>query len=83
MLERKPAVREGEWVARGDLLVQGSSAIAGELALGKNLMVAYMPWEGYNFEDAILLSERVIYDHVYTSVHVKQLEVLLKNDEVT
>jgi DNA-directed RNA polymerase subunit beta len=68
-------VREGQKVAKGDLLVDGPSTDLGELALGKNLLVALMPWEGYNFEDAIILSERLVKDDVLTSIHIHEHEV--------
>ncbi|NBN91019.1 MAG: DNA-directed RNA polymerase subunit beta, partial [Actinobacteria bacterium] len=68
-------VREGEKVKKGDLLVDGPSTDLGELALGKNLLVALMPWEGYNFEDAIILSERLVKDDVLTSIHIHEHEV--------
>jgi DNA-directed RNA polymerase subunit beta len=68
-------VREGQKVTKGDLLVDGPSTDLGELALGKNLLVALMPWEGYNFEDAIILSERLVKDDVLTSIHIHEHEV--------
>jgi len=68
-------VREGQKVSKGDLLVDGPSTDLGELALGKNLLVALMPWEGYNFEDAIILSERLVKDDVLTSIHIHEHEV--------
>jgi DNA-directed RNA polymerase subunit beta len=68
-------VREGERVAAGDVLADGSSTEHGELALGKNLLVAFMPWEGYNFEDAIILSERLVRDDVLTSIHIHSHEI--------
>ena len=68
-------VREGQKVKNGDLMVDGPSTDLGELALGKNLLVALMPWEGYNFEDAIILSERLVKDDVLTSIHIHEHEV--------
>ena len=68
----KPTVRCGEKVTRGQILTEGYSTKNGELALGKNLKVAFMPWKGYNFEDAIVISERLLRDDVYTSVHVDE-----------
>ncbi len=70
-----PRVREGQKVAKGDVLADGPSTDHGELALGKNLLVALMPWEGYNFEDAIILSERLVRDDVLTSIHIHEHEV--------
>ena len=73
-INHKPVVREGDRVEVGDLLADGSSTSEGELALGKNLLVAFMPWQGYNFEDAIVLSERLVKDDILTSIHIEQLE---------
>ncbi len=73
-INHKPVVLEGDQVKKGDLLADGSSTNDGELALGKNLLVAFMPWQGYNFEDAIVLSERLVKDDVLTSIHIEQLE---------
>ncbi|MFM7047331.1 MAG: DNA-directed RNA polymerase subunit beta [Actinomycetota bacterium] len=70
-----PRVSEGQKVKKGDLLADGPSTDQGELALGKNLLVALMPWEGYNYEDAIIISERLVKEDVLTSIHVKEHEV--------
>ncbi len=74
-INQKPIVREGDKVKAGDVLADGASTHFGELSLGKNVLVAYMPWEGYNFEDAILLSDRLVHDDVFTSVHIEKLEI--------
>ena len=74
-INQKPLVFGGEVVKKGDLLADGTSTSNGELALGKNLLVAYMPWEGYNYEDAIILNERLVRDDVLTSIHVKEYEI--------
>jgi len=74
-LNQRPLVYVGEDVVPGQVLADGSSTEGGELALGQNVLVAYMPWEGYNYEDAILLSERLVYDDVYTSIHVEKFEI--------
>jgi len=74
-INQKPLVFGGERVAKGDMLADGTSTHNGELALGKNLLVAYMPWEGYNYEDAIILNERLVRDDVLTSIHVKEYEI--------
>ena len=74
-INQKPLVFGGETVKDGDLLADGTSTFNGELALGKNLLVAYMPWEGYNYEDAIILNERLVRDDVLTSIHVKEYEI--------
>jgi DNA-directed RNA polymerase subunit beta len=74
-INQKPRVNEGDSVKKGDLLADGPSTDAGELALGKNLLVALIPWEGYNFEDAIILSERLVKDDVLTSIHIHEHEI--------
>jgi DNA-directed RNA polymerase subunit beta len=74
-INQKPVVREGEKVKKGAVLADGPSTDQGELALGKNLLVAYMAWEGYNFEDAIILSERLVKDDVLTSIHIHEHEI--------
>ncbi|NEU75131.1 DNA-directed RNA polymerase subunit beta [Hassallia byssoidea VB512170] len=74
-LNQKPLVRMGEKVVAGQVLADGSSTEGGELALGQNIVVAYMPWEGYNYEDAILISERLVQEDVYTSVHIEKYEI--------
>nr|UZA61436.1 DNA-directed RNA polymerase subunit beta [Hyalogonium fusiforme] len=74
-LTHKPAVFEGSWVQSGDLLTDCASSVGGELSLGQNILVAYMPWEGYNFEDAILISERLVMDDLYTSVHIERYDI--------
>jgi DNA-directed RNA polymerase subunit beta len=74
-INQVPRVREGQKIRRGDVLADGPSTDHGELALGKNLLVALMPWEGYNFEDAIILSERLVRDDVLTSIHIHEHEV--------
>jgi DNA-directed RNA polymerase subunit beta len=74
-INQKPRVREGDTFEKGDILADGPSTDGGELALGKNLLVAFMPWEGYNFEDAIILSERLVKDDVLTSIHIHEHEI--------
>ena len=74
-INQRPRVEEGDRVKKGSILADGPSTDHGELALGKNLLVAFMPWEGYNFEDAIILSERLVKDDVLTSIHIKEHEV--------
>ena len=74
-INQKPRVAAGDRVSVGDLLADGPSTDNGELALGKNLVVAFMPWQGYNFEDAIILSERLVRDDVLTSIHIKEHEI--------
>ena len=70
----KPIVRKGQRVEEGQILTEGYSSEKGELALGRNLKVAFMPWKGYNYEDAVLLSERLVQDDVYTSIHIEEYE---------
>jgi DNA-directed RNA polymerase subunit beta len=74
-----PLVKKGDKVSKGQPLCQGYGTANGELALGKNLLVAYMPWQGYNFEDAIVISERVVRDDVYTSIHVEEFELEVRD----
>jgi DNA-directed RNA polymerase subunit beta len=73
-LVNRTSVLEGEWVQPGDLLADCASSVGGELSLGQNIYIAYMPWEGYNYEDAILISERLVYDDLYTSIHIEKYE---------
>lgn len=74
-INQRPIVKEGDEVKAGDVIADGASTSGGELSLGKNVLLAYMPWEGYNFEDAILLSERCVHDDIFTSVHIEKLEI--------
>ncbi|HZA76247.1 MAG TPA: DNA-directed RNA polymerase subunit beta [Acidimicrobiales bacterium] len=74
-INQKPRVREGDSFKKGDIIAEGPSTDNGELALGKNLLTAFMPWEGYNFEDAIIISERLVRDDVLTSIHIHEHEI--------
>jgi DNA-directed RNA polymerase subunit beta len=74
-INQKPRVREGDKLRKGDILADGPSTENGELGLGKNLVVAFMPWEGYNFEDAIILNQRLVKDDVLTSIHIHEHEI--------
>ena len=74
-INQRPVVRRGDQVAKGDLLADGAATKDGELALGRNVLVAFMPWCGYNFEDAIIVSERLVKEDVYTSVHIDEFEI--------
>ncbi len=74
-LNQRPIVFVGDRVVAGQILADGSATEGGELALGQNVLVVYMPWEGYNYEDAILISERLVYDDIYTSIHVEKYEI--------
>ncbi|MGE5576323.1 MAG: DNA-directed RNA polymerase subunit beta [Syntrophothermus sp.] len=73
-INQKPIVRKGQKVAKGEVIADGPSTDQGELALGRNVLVAFMPWEGYNYEDAILISEKLVKDDVFTSVHIEEYE---------
>ncbi|HTR45449.1 MAG TPA: DNA-directed RNA polymerase subunit beta [Thermodesulfovibrionales bacterium] len=81
-LNQKPIVSVGAVVQKDDVLADGSSTDLGELALGKNVLVAFMPWGGYNFEDAILISERLVKDDVFTSVHIEEFEVEARDTKI-
>ncbi len=74
-INQKPLVREGESVRKGQILADGPCTEKGELALGRNVLVAFMPWRGYNFEDAILVSEKLVKEDHYTSIHIEELEI--------
>ena len=78
----KPAVKKGQKVKRGDFLTEGYATQGGELALGKNLKVAFMPWKGYNFEDAIVISERVVKEDMFTSVHISEYELEVRDTKL-
>ena len=77
-LVQKPAVLEGDWVQTGDLLADCEGSVGGELALGHNILIAYMPWEGFNYEDAMVISQRLVDEDVYTSVHIEKYEVEIR-----
>jgi DNA-directed RNA polymerase subunit beta len=74
-LNQRPLVHVGDKVQAGQVMADGSATEGGELALGHNILVAYMPWEGYNYEDAILINERLVYQDIYTSIHVEKFEI--------
>ncbi|MFH1212507.1 MAG: DNA-directed RNA polymerase subunit beta [Candidatus Neomarinimicrobiota bacterium] len=87
-INQKPLIQEGSRVKVGDTIADGCATDKGELALGRNILVAFMPWGGYNFEDAIILSERLVYDDVFTSIHIKEFELEVRdtkrgNEELT
>ncbi len=81
-INQKPLVRVGDKVKSGDIIADGPSTKLGELALGKNVTVAFMPWQGYNFEDSILISERCVTDDVFTSVHIEEYEIMARDTKL-
>ncbi len=81
-INQKPLVRVGDKVKYGDIIADGPSTKLGELALGKNVTVAFMPWQGYNFEDSILISERCVTDDVFTSVHIEEYEIMARDTKL-
>ncbi|MBK2125560.1 DNA-directed RNA polymerase subunit beta [Fangia hongkongensis] len=81
-INQRPIVKPGDVVAKGDILADGSSTDMGELALGQNLLVAFMPWNGFNFEDSILLSERVVEEDRYTSIHIEELTCIARDTKL-
>ncbi len=81
-INQRPIVKVGDQVARGDVVGDGASTDSGELALGQNLLVAFMPWNGYNFEDSILISERVVAEDRFTSIHIEELSVVARDTKL-
>jgi DNA-directed RNA polymerase subunit beta len=81
-INQKPLVKVGEEVEAGDIIADGPSTQLGELALGKNSLVAFMPWNGYNYEDSILISERIVKDDVFTSIHIEEFEVMARDTKL-
>ena len=81
-INQRPVVRVGDAIAKGDVIADGASTDLGELALGQNMLVAFMPWNGYNFEDSILVSERVVAEDRYTSIHVEELSVVARDTKL-
>jgi DNA-directed RNA polymerase subunit beta len=81
-INQRPIVKVGDRVARGDVVADGASTDLGELALGQNMLVAFMPWNGYNFEDSILISERVVAEDRYTSIHIEELNVVARDTKL-
>ena len=81
-INQKPLVRVGDKVSSGDIIADGPSTKLGELGLGKNVTVAFMPWQGYNFEDSILISERCVTDDVFTSIHIVEYEVMARDTKL-
>jgi DNA-directed RNA polymerase subunit beta len=81
-INQRPLVRVGDRVADGDIIADGPSTELGELALGRNVLCAFMPWNGYNFEDSILISERIARDDVFTSIHIEEFEVMARDTKL-
>lgn len=77
-VNQRPVVSQGQKISKGDVLADGTSTDQGELALGRNVLVAFMPWRGYNFEDAIIINERVVSEDVYTSIHIEEFELQVR-----
>ena len=81
-ITQRPLVRVGEEIAKGDIIADGPSTNCGELAIGRNVLCAFMPWMGYNFEDSILISERIVRDDVFTSIHIEEFEVMARDTKL-
>jgi len=81
-INQRPVVKVGDLIAKGDVVADGASTDLGELALGQNMLVAFMPWNGYNFEDSILISERVVADDRFTSIHIEELTVVARDTKL-
>jgi DNA-directed RNA polymerase subunit beta len=81
-INQRPLVKVGDIVGKGEVIADGPSTDAGELALGKNVVVAFMPWNGYNYEDSILISERIVRDDVFTSIHIEEFEVAARDTKL-
>tara|TARA_Y100001936_G_scaffold127714_1_gene124982 strand:+ start:639 stop:4646 length:4008 start_codon:yes stop_codon:yes gene_type:complete len=81
-MNQRPLVRVGDQIFKGDIIADGPSTDSGELALGKNVLVAFMPWNGYNFEDSILISEKIVKDDVFTSIHIEEFEVMARDTKL-
>ncbi len=81
-INQRPVVKVGDMVRKGDIIADGPSTHLGELALGRNVLVAFMPWNGYNFEDSILISEKLVSDDVFTSIHIEEFEVMARDTKL-
>jgi DNA-directed RNA polymerase subunit beta len=83
-INHRPIVWKGEKVKSGQILTDGPAITSSELSLGQNVLVGYMPWQGYNFEDAILISERLVYDDIFTSIHIERYKIEIdRNSEMS
>jgi DNA-directed RNA polymerase subunit beta len=81
-INQRPLVKVGDLIEKGDIIADGPSTEFGELALGRNVLVAFMPWNGYNYEDSILISERIVKDDVFTSIHIEEFEVMARDTKL-
>ena len=81
-IHQRPIVKKGDKLAKGDVIADGASTDLGEIAIGQNMLIAFMPWNGYNFEDSILISERVVADDRYTSIHIEELVVMARDTKL-
>lgn len=80
-LVHRPIVEQGQWVQSGDILADNSTSCQGELSIGQNLLIGYLPWEGYNFEDAVLINKRLVYDDIFTSLHIERYETEIRDTQ--
>nr|YP_010020357.1 DNA-directed RNA polymerase subunit beta [Ulva australis]QOK35276.1 DNA-directed RNA polymerase subunit beta [Ulva australis] len=80
-LVHRPIVQQGQWVESGDILADNSTSCQGELSIGQNLLIGYLPWEGYNFEDAVLINKRLVYDDIFTSLHIERYETEIRDTQ--
>jgi DNA-directed RNA polymerase subunit beta len=80
-LVHRPIVKIGQWIQRGDILADNSTSVQGELSIGQNILIGYLPWEGYNFEDAVLINQRLVYDDIFTSLHIERYETEIRETQ--
>jgi DNA-directed RNA polymerase subunit beta len=81
-INQKPIVKVGQRIRKGQVIADGAATDRGELALGRNVLVAFMPWGGYNFEDSILISEKIVKDDLFTSIHIEEFEVVARDTKL-
>src|SRR5205807_8938108 len=81
-LNQKPIVRVGQQVKKGQVLADGAATYKGELSLGRNVLVAFMSWDGYNFEDAIIITEKLVENDTYTSIHIEEFEIEIRETKL-
>jgi DNA-directed RNA polymerase subunit beta len=79
---QNPTIKENQWIEKGQLIADGTGTNKGKLSLGKNLLIGYIGWEGYNFEDAVVINERLIYEDILTSISIKKFKTFLVNNEI-